>query len=300
MDKPPYEARVQKKVLNQSQPEIESPKDLNLSTLEIPLEAPKSTLSGWLKFIGFALLVLVSFSLLQAYLTIVHLWKTDPILSIGLGSLLVGLLLGLIFLIYREMKGVMTLRAIAHKPFTLEELKTIGDKEVILKKLAQYYTYAEPQSPAYQHYQRFLKMIKPHHSAEEVLQIYQEKVRIPILKQAQTTLKQENIRAGAIAFLSPNALIQTLGLLWVSLRTLKNIAFVYGVRPSLLGNFRLFGIALENLAASSLSDLVSDEIARQLGGTLGDKVIANSADAVTTAMLNQRLGKALIRALDHK
>jgi hypothetical protein len=38
-------------------------------------------------------------------------------------------------------------------------------------------------------------------------------------------------------------------------------------------------MALENLTAASLTDLLTDELATQLGGTLDDKVLSNSIDA---------------------
>jgi len=156
-----------------------------------------------------------------------------------------------------------------------------------------------PNSVAYKANQAFLQSVKPHHSNYEILQIYKDKVQKPLLEKAKTVLKQESVGAGAIAFISPNSLLQTLGILWVSMRTLKRIAFVYGARPSLIANFTLFRIALENLAANSLTDLLTDEMANQLGGTIGDKILANSADAITAASLNQRLGKALIKELNH-
>lgn len=227
----------------------------------------------------------------------VNLLQEHWLLGLGLGSLLLGLVIASLLLITQETKGLIRLKAITHKRQTIKELQAIGDKDITLAALAKTYSKTDPNSPASKHYRLFLETIKPHHTHDETLKIFKDTFQDPLLNQARTVLRTENISAGAISFFSPNSLLQTLGILWISLRTLKKVAFVYGLRPSLMSNLRLFRIALENLAATSLTNLVTDEVANQLGGSLSDKVIANSADAITAAALNQRLGKALIRSL---
>lgn len=84
----------------------------------------------------------------------------------------------------------------------------------------------------------------------------------------------------------------------MSLRTLRLVARVYGLRGGWAANVRLLRVALENLAITSALDLLSDELTSQLGGALGAKVLENSAEAMAAGGLNYRLGKALIRELN--
>ena len=300
METPQYEERVKKKVLNQIQPVMELPKisdEGQAYQADEIIEGLESSLRYWVWFLSLGLLAFISFSLVDAYLTVVNLFAEQWILGVGLAGVLIVLIIALFVLIYSEAKSFIHLKAITRKQHTTEELKAIGDKQVTLSTLESNYAKTHVKSPACKHYRLFTQTIKPHHTNDEILQIYQDKVQAPLLEKARIVLRKENISAGAVSFFSPNSLLQTVGILWISMRTLKRVAFVYGLRPSLTSNLRLFRIALENLAASSLTDLVTDEIANQLGGSIGDKVIANSADAITAVALNQRLGKALIRVL---
>ena len=56
-------------------------------------------------------------------------------------------------------------------------------------------------------------------------------------------------------------------------------------------------ILAQNLAAQSIFDLASDEIANQISGSLTARFVENSAEAVAAGALNVRLGKALIKLL---
>ena len=103
--------------------------------------------------------------------------------------------------------------------------------------------------------------------------------------------------AGTVSFISPNALIQTLSIVWVSLRTIRRVALVFGLRPATLGNWTLLKVLAQNVAAQSIFDIATDEITNQISGSISAKLVENSAEAVAAGALNVRLGKALIRML---
>ena len=297
MTEPHYQERVKKRILNESQPEIQTYEGAEEPVHLHEFENLESSLNRWVWTLLIALLAIVSFSIVEAYLTVVELLQTHIFLGGFLSMMLLALVMALSYLIAKEWSGIRQLKRLSTSAFSLDELTNKGDRETTLKSIQIRASNISTNTPANTLHQKFFQTVKSHHTNDEILQIYHEKVQKPLLEKAKKALKQESVGAGAVAFISPNSLLQTLGILWISLRTLKKIAFVYGVRPSLLGNLKLFRIALENLAASSLTDLVTDELANQFGGTLGDKVIANSADAITAASLNQRLGKALIKEL---
>lgn len=299
MTHPDYQERVKKRILSESQPDIETYEPSQPHSLpDDPLfEHLESSLSRWGRALLIVLIAIMTFSMVEAYLTIAGLFQTHPVLGGLLSVALGGVVLTLSALIIKEWQAVRQLNKWSSSAPSIAELKAKGERAHTLAAIQIRAQNVAPKSWANQYYQTFVQTVKPHHTNDEILQIYKDKVQTPLLKQAKSVLQQESIGAGAVAFMSPNSLLQTLGLLWMSMRTLKRIAFVYGVRPSLIGNLKLFRMALENLAASSLMDLATDELANQLGGTIGDKLLANSADAITAASLNQKLGKALIKVL---
>lgn len=300
MTSPNYQERVKKRILQESQPEIQVPQHA-LPAGEFSnqsLQMMNSSSKTWLWALGWILVAILSFSMVNAYLSILELLATHPILGTFLAIILGGLLLSLSVLVLRETRSLRQLKTLNEQTPSLQVLESKGEREFTLQQLKKRQKLCAANSQAAACYQHFFQTLKPHHTHEEILKIHQQQVQTVLLDAAKNQLNQASIGAGAITLLSPNGLLQTLGILWMSLRTLKRIAFVYGVRPSLLGNLKLLKIALENLAASSLIDLLTDEVANQLGGSLGDKLIANSADAITAASLNQRLGKALIKQLN--
>lgn len=299
MQSPHYQERVKKRVLNQSQPPLkvpEEPEEQGQTLDSMPVE---SSFGRWVFALLIVVITLVSFSLVEAYITLEALLKSHLILGIFLSALLGLLVLVLTALIFKEWQGVKQLTKLSQMPLSIDELINKDERADTLKTLTKISQTVFINSFAYRCHQAFQNAIKPHHTNHEILYIYQQKVQRPLLKEAKSVLKKESIGAGTIAFVSPNSLLQTLGILWISLRTLKKIAFIYGIRPSVIGNIRLFKIALENLATNSLTDFITDEMANQFGGSISDKLLANSADAITAASLNQRLGKALIKQLHH-
>ena len=85
--------------------------------------------------------------------------------------------------------------------------------------------------------------------------------------------------------------------MWISFRTIRRMAKIYGLRPGTIGNWKLLGVLAQNIAAQGVFDLATDEVANQIGGSLSAKFMENSAEAVAAGALNVRLGKALMKLL---
>ncbi|MBF6058538.1 DUF697 domain-containing protein [Thiomicrorhabdus heinhorstiae] len=298
MNEPQYQERVKKRTLQEAQPELSLPEsDVPLQNDKAVIEDTGSGIKTLLIALFTTVLAIIGFSLIDAYLYVTDLMASHPLLASLLAALLLAVALAIFALIRNEWKGLRAIGKYSNDLFSIEELKTKGDVATTRRALKHRGKLQTGSAFARGCYHAFEHSLREHHTNDEVLKIYQDMVLSPIERQAKSVLKRESATAGGISLISPNSFIQTLGILWISLRTLRRISLVFGIRPSISGNWRLLRIALENLAAGSLTDLLTDEIAAQLGGTLGDKLLANSVDAVAVASLNQRLGKALIREL---
>lgn len=295
---PNYQSRVKKRRLEITPPKIEVPHECDPKiTISDPLSDPGSGLKGYLLGLAVGLIAVIGFSMIQGYLFIEQLFVTHWFLASVLSILLAVFVMVFSAIIFREWLGFRSVKSISQTPINLTELAAQDDKQATLKTLKQRQKIQAFSPLSNRCYAQFEATIKAHHSNAETLKIFQNTVAEPLLNRAHKVLKAESVAAGGISLISPNSLLQTFGILWISLRTLRKISLVYGVKPSLIGNVKLLRIALENLAAHSLTDLVTDEVANQLGVSIAGKVMANSVDAVTAYGLNQRLGKALIREL---
>jgi putative membrane protein len=298
MEAPNYQSRVKKRILDEPQDKLELPTQPAADKASEDLEEKGGHWSAWLMALITGILAFISFSVVEAVLFVTDMFTTSWFLASVLTLFLLAFVIAILVLIWQEWSGYLTLKKVSKNPaLSLTELKSKGDKSTTLGVLEKRQKLHVGSPFSRQLYSSFHNTIQDHHTNDEVLDIYQDQVVQPTLEKAKKVLRKESISAGTIGLVSPNSMIQTFGILWVSLRTLRRIALVFGIRPSVNGNLKLFRIALENLAASSITDLITDEIANQLGGQLVDKVLVNSADAAIALALNERLGKSLIKYL---
>ncbi|MCF6253655.1 MAG: DUF697 domain-containing protein [Thiomicrorhabdus sp.] len=290
---PPYRSKITQTPLTNAQPEQPMPqKEVDIAHYEL-----KKTSPLWLLTLGLGILCFVSFSLFQAIHSLLFYVNSYPILASGLALILATFTLTLMFLIYREIKGYLSVNHFITHKIDLAELASHSNKEKTLKTLKQHALTWDSSSFARYCYQRFEGALNSDLSHAEIIQLYQQNVADPVLKQAESVLKKESFISGGLAFISPNAFIQTLLIFWVSMRTIKRIAAVFGLRPSVSGNWKLIKIVAENIAAQSFLELATDEMTQQIGSSLAAKFMENTAEGLAASALNVRLGRALINQL---
>lgn len=296
-EQPRYRAKIRQTPLKEAQPQQPLPE----KSIHLDLESDKdSGMSLWLWVLVLGVLSFISFSLFNAIQTVVSYFNTYPIFSSFLGLGLVAFTLAIVSLLYKEIKGYLAVGQFMDAKFDLNELEALDDRQVTIRKLHKQSLLRSKSSYAHRCYRQFSSAINSDLSNQELLGLYKTKVSEPTLKKAEDVLKKESFVSGGLAFISPNNLIQTLLIFWISMRTLKRIATVFGLRPGVAGNWKLIKIVAENMAAQSFFDLATDEISNQIGGSLAARFMENSAEAVAASALNLRLGKALINLLSAK
>lgn len=295
MDNPQYQSRVSRKTLSGSQPELEpvnSVETKNNRPADLFDRASNSSLLWTLLVL--ALATVTVFAIADAVLFVIEVAQSSLISAGLLAALLFALTLTIVVFIYREWSSYFLLKRLYHLEYSLEDLQAKDNRELTLKDLKRRKKLHASSAFMQSLYSEFFNTVKAHHSNTEILDIYQKIVIEPAKTYSRQVLKKESYSAGGVAFVSPNSLIQSLGLLWMSMRTLKKIALIYGIRPGFSSNLKLLRIAMENLAASSLIDVLTDEFANQIGASIGERVVEKTTDAIAVGALNQRLGKALI------
>jgi len=293
---PTYRSRVTRKRLNSEQPELQTPE---VSERSEPVDLDGSSNSKWLwRVLFLTVSTVVSFAMADAILFVLELADSSMFAAGFLGVLLFSLTLTVFGLLYREWSSYYLLKRISTLDYSLNELMAKDDVTLTLAQIKRRQKF-QSSSPFVSHcYNELYTTLKPHHTNAEVLALYRRVVIDPVNTFSRKVLKTQSYSAGGIAFISPNGFIQSLGLLWMSMRTLAKIAQVYGFKPGISANYRLLRLAMENLAASSLVDLLADEFTKQVGSVIGEKVLEKSTEAIAVGALNQRLGRALMRELN--
>ena len=327
--KPQYKTKVKTQTLDIAQPETKLPQQVTEDIWEV--DAKNSGLSLGAATLGFGVVSLIGFFVFEAYTTLAANVSEHPIGTGVLGALLVGFVSCFSFLSFKEWRGYKQVNTAMEDASVIRDLlasngtepsaqkepsakqKPSAGGEPSAQKEPSAGTEASPQkidrvlsqhgkrfsrgSYAAHCFDRYKQQLQDDMSGPERLGLYEDTVLKPVQEKAHKVLNKESVTAGSLAFISPNNLIQTFAVVWISFRTIRRMARVYGLRPSTAGNWKLLKVLAQNIAAQGVFDLATDEVANQIGGSLSAKFMENSAEAIAAGALNARLGRALIKLL---
>ena len=327
--KPQYKTKVKTQTLDIAQPETKLPQQVTEDVWEV--DTKKGGLSLGAATLGFGVVSLIGFFVFEAYTTLAANVSEHPIGTGVLGALLVGFVSSFSFLSFKEWRGYKQVNTAMEDASVIRDLlaskgaepsakqkpsaggEPSAQKEPSAKQNPSAGTEASPQkidrvlsqhgkrfsrgSYAAHCFDRYKQQLQDDMSGPERLGLYEDTVLKPVQEKAHKVLNKESVTAGSLAFISPNNLIQTFAVVWISFRTIRRMARVYGLRPSTAGNWKLLKVLAQNIAAQGVFDLATDEVANQIGGSLSAKFMENSAEAIAAGALNARLGRALIKLL---
>ena len=327
--KPQYKTKVKTQTLDIAQPETKLPQQVTEDVWEV--DTKKGGLSLGAATLGFGVFSLIGFFVFEAYTTLVANVSEHPIGTGVLGALLVGFVSCFSFLSFKEWRGYKQVNTAMEDASVIRDLlaskgaepsakqkpsaggEPSAQKEPSAKQNPSAGTEASPQkidrvlsqhgkrfsrgSYAAHCFERYKQQLQDDMTGPERLGLYEDTVLKPVQEKAHKVLNKESVTAGSLAFISPNNLIQTFAVVWISFRTIRRMARVYGLRPSTAGNWKLLKVLAQNIAAQGVFDLATDEVANQIGGSLSAKFMENSAEAIAAGALNARLGRALIKLL---
>ncbi|MFZ8201127.1 DUF697 domain-containing protein [Alteromonas portus] len=312
VNKPQYKTKIKTQTLDIAQPETKLPQQVAEDVWEV--DAKKGGLSLGAATLGFGVISLIGFFVFEAYTTLAANVSEHPIGTSVLGALLVGFVSCFSFFSFKEWRGYKQVNTAMEDASVIRDLlanngtKPLADRgsssagmpsspQKIDSVLNQHGKRFSRGSYAAHCFDRYKQQLQDDMTGQERLGLYEDTVLKPVQEKAHKVLNKESVTAGSLAFISPNNLIQTFAVVWISFRTIRRMARVYGLRPSTAGNWKLLKVLAQNIAAQGVFDLATDEVANQIGGSLSAKFMENSAEAIAAGALNARLGRALIKLL---
>lgn len=301
---PAYRTKINTQTLDVEPPTTKLPAQVESDAWQV--DAEKGGMSLGVATLGLGVLSVLGFFVFEAYTTLTANMTEHPIGTALVGTVLAGFVASFSYLSFREWRGYKQVNTAMDDACTIREL--LQDKhdarkrsdlrlDTVTNVLATHGSRFSKGSYAAQCFKRYQSALQNDMSASERLGLYEDTVLSPVQEKAHKVLNKESITAGSLAFISPNNLIQTFAVVWISFRTIRRMARVYGLRPSTAGNWKLLKVLAQNIAAQGVFDLATDEVANQIGGSLSAKFMENSAEAIAAGALNARLGRALIKLL---
>lgn len=296
-EKPQYRSRIKEVTLDAEQPKAHMPQRVDVEPW-VGDDNTKTGLSLSLSVLLLAVICFVGFSAFDAVDTLVSQFDNYPITTSILGALLFALVACVVTLIGKEVRGLFAVKRYMTHKLDYQALHECADKKSAQKQLAEHAKTFHRDSYAARAYLQYSHALNADLTQQEIISLYQTMVEKPVKDKANQVLKKESMVSGSLSFISPNNVIQTLVVIWISVRTIRRLAQVYGIRPGTMGTWRLLKVLAQNIAAQSFLDLATDELTNQISGSLTAKFLENSAEAIAAGALNVRLGKALIQLLE--
>lgn len=246
---------------------------------------------GVLSVLGFGVMDLVLYA--QAH------FDSHPVMTSSLIIITLAFFLLLAMMIQREIRAYQRLKIVESQQQALDSALQHQDKAALIA-LLKIRTPQYSMGLAAQLHKRFWHTVQAHHSSDDIWQLYQQIVLTPLKEKAEAQIAQATMQSSAISLLSPNDLIHTSVLLWRSMKLVKDLALIYGIRPGVYGNVHLLKLSLQHALIQQGSDLLLEASLKQLSEHLLAKIAEKGAQAATTGFLVRRLGMATIDMLSVK
>ena len=143
----------------------------------------------------------------------------------------------------------------------------------------------EPQRVA-----EFKESIKPHHTDQEVLTLYQHTLLSAHDERAKAIINEHAATSAMLVALSPMALLDMLAVLWRGVHLVETLTQHYGMRLGYRSRFVLYKLLFKQIIFAGAAELMSDLAATSLSAELLTKLSTRAAQGLSAGVFTARLG----------
>ena len=141
----------------------------------------------------------------------------------------------------------------------------------------------------------FQARVQLHHSSAEQVEILKTTVIHPLDRRAEAAVRKAALRAFGITALSPTALTDAVFFLAVSLRMLREVAEIYGLRPTAAMTVHLVRRLVREAGTLGAIDLVTAGLMQHLGAGAAERISSAAGESLYAAQRMARLGIAVMQ-----
>ena len=251
--------------------------------------------SFWTNPLTFVLLFVLLLCGLEIYSLITELFAPTSFLGMGFSALFLLLMLLIAITGIREFSSIFRLKKIdAHKDEVLKVLKNGNCEDAlrIIRTLARDARIEHDES-----YKVFLKRVEPHFSPLEVFTLYELHVLKHQDEKAKKIIISRSRENGVLVALSPLAIVDLVFTFLRSLRMIREICAVYGLRFGLLGRIVIYRRVLRNLVLIGITELATDSMVDALGAGFAGKLSAALGQGLAAGIYSTRLGYMTMKSV---
>lgn len=246
--------------------------------------------SPWLWLLGSLSALFVGVTLLDTLNFIETQYQSSFLLGTFFLGITSALLWALVTLTWRSYQGVVIIRDITHLQHQgnmLVNSDNHGNAAYYIRKVAHLYHQRPELTPALE---RFYTNVSDCHTDREVCSLFSQYVLKDIDQQAYRVVAQRSKETAFMVMLSQIALLDTALTLWRNVRMIRDIASLYGARPSFLGSINLVTAVMQNLIYADVSEMLAESMAETLGHSMLSVMSAQVAQGVGSGLLTARVG----------
>lgn len=236
--------------------------------------------------------------LLGVGLSVTHLVEDLFARSEGLGfvglACALAVTLALAVIIAREALGLVRLATIEKLHHRAAEV-LVSDDRAASRSIVQELLKVAHQNPQLARARAALQS----HSDDIIdggdrIRLAERELMTPLDEEARRLVSSAAQRVSIVTAVSPRALVDVLFVLLVSLRMIRQLAWLYGGRPGALGMIRLMQHVIANLAITGGIAASDSMIQQMLGHGIAAKLSQRLGEGILNGLLTARLGLAAI------
>lgn len=255
-----------------------------------PAMALRQTGRWWWRLAGATLVAIILLSVWQWGLMVQQSWQSSVLQGALLSVISAALLILITAVMWREIRLWRRLarnRQWQHSAQRIRHSVQFGEAEPLCRQVAA----SLPASPVITAaVQQWQDALRPQHSDEEQLQLFEHFVLSELDKQAQQLVYRAATDTSLAVAISPFALADMLLVLWRSSRLLRELAQLYGGAIGQLRSLVLLKRFMAALLWAGGSELVLDMASDVVGSELTAKISARAGQGVIAGLLVARLG----------
>ena len=249
----------------------------------------------WSSPVLWIMLLLLCYGGLQTYAVIDSAFTTGSVTGIFWSAVFIAAFVISLFCLYREFSSVLLFKQVdEHREEVLHACASgsFDDAVKICRALA-----ADSKVLGGKSWENFSKRLQPHFTPADVFQLYEHHVLRDMDERAKKVIVKRSRENGVIVALSPVAWLDMFLTLARSLRMIREISEIYGLRAGVWGRMQLYRRVARNLILIGMTDLATDAAVDVIGAGIAGKLSASLGQGVAAGIYSTRLGYMTVKAV---
>ncbi len=258
-------------------------------------ELPPPPNRFWTSPVLWIIALVVALGGLQAYYFIVSAYQQNLAVGIVLNIIIGILLVMLLWTVARELKSVLKLKKAQVRQIQIQTTMVKGTASDALALCGQLADDSNMRNSVY--YQNFARKVKPHFSPGDVFALYESELLKHLDERAKRLIIKRSRENGLVVALSPLSWLDMVFTLARSLRLIREISEIYGLKCGLWGRMQLYRRVARNIIFIGMTDLATDAVVDVAGAGLAGRVSAALGQGIAAGIYSTRLGYMTVKAV---